>query len=136
MVTGSAYLTSFGHSVDMNVFLKDDAMNLFVVLHRYTNGARSFPGVEAQLLDKQVVVAGTPVEVSPRVALWLQPEGQAFRTSAMQPGGLVSLRVRPASDARLSSFAEVEAKTAGWVAGNVNLERNVSLRIGGSLRVN
>ena len=136
MVTGSAYLTSFGHSVDMNLFLRDDAMNLFVVLHRYTNGARSFPGVEAQLLDKPVTIAGMNVAVSPRVALWLQPQDQQFRTATKQPGGLVSLRVRQASAARVTSFLEVEAKTEGWVAGNVHLEPNVSVRIGGSVRAN
>ena len=130
------YLTSFGHSIDVNLFLKEDATNLFIVLHRYTNGARSLPGMEVQLLDAPVTIAGRALEVSPRVGLWLQPRDQSFRTTSAQAGGLVSVRIRPVTSARIGTFVEVEGKTAGWVAGNVDLERNVSVRIGGSLRVN
>jgi hypothetical protein len=133
--TASHYLTSFGHTIDLNVFVKEDITNLFVTLHRYTNGARSFLGADAMLIDSPFSVAGVALEVSPRVALWLQPEAQAFRTTSSQPGGLVSLRVRPTTSNRISSFAEIEGKTAGWVAGNVHLERNVSLRLGGSVRL-
>jgi hypothetical protein len=130
------YLTSFGHTIDVNLFLNEGATNLFVVLHRYTNGARSLPGMEVQLLETPVHVAGRAVDVSPRVALWLQPRDQSFRTTSTQPGGLVALRVRHATRARVAAFAELEAKTAGWVAGNVHLERNVSMRIGASVRLN
>ncbi|MEP6495669.1 MAG: hypothetical protein ABJF01_23500 [bacterium] len=130
------YLTSFGHTIDVNVFLKEEATNLFVVLHRYTNGARSLPGMEVQLLDAPVTVAGMAFDVSPRVALWLQPRDQGFHTTSAQSGGLVSVRVRPVTSARIGTFVELEGKTAGWVAGNVHLERNVSVRIGASVRVN
>jgi len=130
------YLTSFGHTVDVNLFVKEGATNLFVVLHRYTNGARSLPGMEVQLLEAPVTVAGKELAVSPRAALWLQPRDQGFRTTSSQPGGLFALRVRKATAARMAAFAELEAKTAGWVAGNVHLERNVSLRIGASVRLN
>jgi len=130
------YLTSFGHTIDVNLFLKEGATNLFVVLHRYTNGARSLPGMEVQLLEAPVTVAGRALDVSPRVALWLQPRDQGFRTRSPQPGGLVSVRVRQATPARVGAFVELEGKTAGWVAGNVHLERNLSARIGGSVRLN
>jgi hypothetical protein len=130
------YLTSFGHSIDVNVFLAQDAANLLVSLHRFTNGARSFPGVEAELIDAPVMVAGIPFDVSPRVALWMQPDAQAFRTTSSKAGGLVSLRVRPQTASRIATFVEIEGKTEGWVAGNVHLERNVSVRIGGSVKVN
>jgi hypothetical protein len=134
--SASHYLTSFGHTVDLNLFMKQDGMNLFVALHRYTNGARSFPGVDAQLLDLPVVLAGLPVDVSPRVALWLQPEDQGFRSSAARPGALASLRLRPSTSSRMGVFVELEGKTEGWVAGNVHLDPNVSVRIGGSVKLN
>ncbi|MEP6991633.1 MAG: hypothetical protein ABJA80_11950 [bacterium] len=135
-VSASHYLTSFGHAIDMNVFLREGAANVFVVLHRYTNGARSMPGVELQVLDAPISVASRAIVVSPRVALWMQPRDQAFRTTDSQVGGLASLRIRPATTARLSNFIEIEAKTAGWVAGTVQLDRNVSVRVGGSVRLN
>ena len=133
--SASHYLTSFGHSIDVNLFLKRGAANVFAVLHRYTNGARSFPGAEVQLVDVPLAVAGIPLDVSPRVALWRQPAGQAFRAESAATGALASVRVRHASEARVAPFLELEAKTAGWVAGNVHLERNVSVRAGGSVRL-
>jgi hypothetical protein len=133
--TASHYLTSFGHSIDLNIFLKEGTTNLLVAAHRYSNGARSFPGLDAQLLSVPVTVAGRSFEVSPRLALWMQPEGQDFRTTSSTAGALGSVRVRPATSARISTFVEIEGKTEGWVAGNVSLDPNVSVRIGGSLRL-
>jgi hypothetical protein len=132
----SHYLTSFGHSIDVNLFVKQASTNLLVSMHRYTNGARSFPGVEAQVIDIPVFVAGLALEASPRLALWMQPNAQAFRTSDSRTGGLASLRLRNVTTSRIGTFVELEAKTEGWVAGNVHLDRNVSVRVGGSVRVN
>jgi hypothetical protein len=132
----SHYLTSFGHAIDVNLLMGQDAMRLAVALHRYTNGARSFPGVEAELRDVPMALAGLPLDVSPRVALWLQPDGQGFRTSSARPGVLASLRIRPPTPSRIGTFLELEAKTEGWVAGNVNLWSGVSARLGGSIRLN
>jgi len=134
--SASHYLTSFGHTIDVNLFLKEDATNLFIVLHRYTNGARSLPGMEVQLLDAPIAIVGRSFDVSPRVALWLQPRDQGFTTTSTQPGGLLSVRVRQATPARVSTFVDLQAKTAGWVAGDVHLDRNVSVQIGGSVRLN
>lgn len=124
------YLTSFGHTVDANVFVKQGPTNLFVVLHAYANGARTFPGLDVELVDHVRMVGGRRVELSPRVALWTQPAGQAFRTSDARPGGLAALRIRVPVARRLGGLAEVEAKTAGWVAGVVQLDRAVNVRLG------
>jgi hypothetical protein len=133
--TASHYLTSFGHTVDLNLFMKQGDLNLYVVGRRYSNGARSFPGVDAQVLNAPVTIAGRGFEISPRLAMWMQPEDQAFRTTSAAPGALASIKIRPASASLVTTFVELEAKTAGWVAGNVNLGSNVSLRMGGSLRL-
>ena len=133
--SASHYLTSFGHTIDANLFARQGAAKLFLVLHRYSNGARSFPGVDAQLLDFPVAVAGMPLDVSPRLSLWLQPEGQGFRSTSSQAGVLGALRLRQVTASRVAAFVELEGKTEGWVAGNVALDRNVSVRIGGSVRL-
>ena len=98
--------------------------------HAYANGRAVFPGVEGELLDAPMTVGGRSVSVSPRIALWLQPEGQRFQTSRADAGGLAGVRVRSALSPRLSVFAELEAKTAGWVAGVPYLSSNVTLRAG------
>jgi hypothetical protein len=133
--TASHYLTSFGYSIDANLFLKQGPTNLFVVAHRYSNGARSFPGIDVQLIDLPLAVARVPIDVSPRLSLWLQPEDQGFRTTAAKPGLLGALKVRQVTSSRVAAFVEIEGKTDGWVAGNVSLGRNVSVRVGGSLRL-
>ena len=70
------------------------------------------------------------MSVTPRLDLWLQPEQQQFETSKGKPGGLVSLKLARPFNKRLDSFIELEAKTDGWVAGNVYLDDNVSVRLG------
>jgi hypothetical protein len=125
-------LTPFGHTVDANLFLARGGTNLFVVLHAYANGARVFPGADAELVDRAVELLGRRVELSPRVALWAQPAGQRFLTSAARAGGLAALRVRAplGGSSRLGVVAELEGKTAGWVAGVVQLGPAVNARAG------
>jgi hypothetical protein len=123
-------LTSFGYTVDANIFWKEDAANVFVILHSYFNRERYFPGAEAELLRYSVRVGGRAVDITPRLAAWLQPDGQRFRTAGAAAGVLGSMRLEPGAVRRLAPYLEIEAKTAGWVAGNVDLGSNVSLRLG------
>ena len=88
-----------------------------MTLHDYRNHQRNFPGIDATLRDRY------------RIALWQQPSHQLFRDRGGRLGGLASVRIH-----RRSMFAEVEAKTAGWVEGNVHLDRSVTLRIGRAIR--
>lgn len=127
-------LTSFGHTVDANVFLRQGPTNLFVVLHGYANHDRAFlPGVDAELVDYPIVVGGRRLELSPRVALWAQPAAQAFRTRDIRAGALAALRVRAPLVRGLGAMAVVEGKGAGWVAGVVQLAPAVNVRLGVSL---
>jgi hypothetical protein len=126
-------LTPFGYTVDANVFLSEASADLFIVLHRYTNGERSFPGIDAQLLRRPLTVRGHAFELSPRIALWVQPRAQRFQTAEGALGGLASLEASAPLGQRFGWSVAVEAKTPGWVAGNVQLDAGVSLRIGGSV---
>lgn len=123
-------LTSFGYTIDANIFFRQDAFNLFLVLHSYTNGAQRFPGADVQVIDLPVTIRGKQVALSPRAAVWLQPHKQEFRAASGVLGGLAAIRVDYPLAARFGSYMELEGKTAGWVAGNVHLDRNLSLRLG------
>ena len=129
-------LTSFGYTVDANIFWKEDAASLFVILHNYVNGERYFPGAEAELLRQPVRVGGRELYITPRLAAWLQPEGQRFRSARAVAGALGSIRLEPRARRALAPYVEVEVKTAGWVAGNVDLGGNLGVRLGvaGTLR--
>jgi hypothetical protein len=123
-------LTSFGHSVNTNLFVRQGRANVLAVAHRYANAARTFTGVDVRLLDWPLQAGGHALALTPRVSAWRQPAGQSFRATKADLGGLAALRVDYRQPGRLGAFAEVEAKTAGWVSGNVYLDRNVSVRTG------
>jgi hypothetical protein len=134
-VSAAHLLTSFGYTIDANVFLRDGDRKLFLVLHDYANGERNFPGLDAEWLDQRVTIANRTFIASPRVALWLQPEHQRFRDSDGAFGGLAGVRVTAPLRGRFGSFVDVETKSAGWVAGNVHLDRNTSVRFGLTARL-
>jgi hypothetical protein len=123
-------LTSFGHTINTNLFVRQGRANVFAVVHRYANAARPFAGVDVRLLDWPVQVRGRTLALSPRLSAWRQPAGQSFRTAEAALGGLAALRMDYRQAGRLGAFAEVEAKTSGWVSGNVYLDRNLSVRTG------
>lgn len=124
--TGAHYLTSFGYTLDANVFLRARGQKMFVTLHRYTNHDRSFPGVDVELVDRSF----GKYRVTPRLALWSQPEDQLFRTSNGKIGGLAGLRVDLPMRGLYGSYVAVDAKSAGWTTGNEHLGANFSVRIG------
>jgi hypothetical protein len=128
-------LTSFGHTIDLSLFVRQGDTNLSAIVHWYENGERGFPGLEVELLDYTFMMAGRQLSASPRVALWLQPEDQLFASRRGKPGGLLALRLRYPTSRQLGIFAEAEGKTEGWVAGNVYLDPTVAFRIGASVRL-
>jgi len=126
----SHYLTSFGYTVDANVFLRAHGGKFFVTLHDYANHDRRFPGIEVEAVDRELRIGGRDLRATPRAALWSQPDEQRFRTRDARVGGLVGLRVDLPARGRYGSYVTAEAKSAGWVAGNEHLDANVSLRVG------
>ena len=126
----SHYLTSFGHTIDANVFVRRGDTKLAIIAHAYANDGAVFPGLDGQLLDVPVTLGERSLSLTPRIAVWLQPKDQRFRTVRSDAGGLAGVRVRMPLSARLGAFADVEAKTEGWIAGVPYLDRNVTVRLG------
>jgi hypothetical protein len=124
------YLTSFGYSIDVNLLAQQAQHKLTLTLHNYFNHHHYFPGISLSLLRYPIMAGDQYIRFTPRMDVWLQPEDQQFDTRKGKVGGLVSLKLeRPLSE-RYDGFVELEAKTDGWVAGNVYLEDNVSVRLG------
>lgn len=130
----SHYLTSFGHTLDVNVLARKGAANMAVTLHAYKNRDSRFAGLETELLDYPIEFGGRGWTVSPRLAVWMQPALQRFDSARGTAGGLAGLRLRTAMSRHMGAFVDLEAKSAGWVAGSEYLGRNVSFRVGLSLR--
>jgi hypothetical protein len=124
------YLTSFGYDAGSNFFVDYKNNKMFFAVHNYHNLNNSFWGVEGQLLDKEVYVGATPILLTPSIHLWAQPKDQAFRTSDMQLGAKAELSASTMLGKVWQPYITVSAKTAGWVAGDVYLDNNVSARVG------
>jgi hypothetical protein len=129
----SAYhlLSPFGFDAGLNGFLRGPSGGLFMRLHNYSSAGHPWlPGLEAEGIALPVAVGVNTLYVTPRVALWLQPERQRFEGTGVRPGALIGARAAwPLSD-ELRLYVEADAKTAGWVPGNVYLDPAVTGRIG------
>lgn len=129
------YLTSFGQDATVDFMLDRNNKNWMLSLHAYQNKDGFFPGIEVGNHSLRFPVKSKNLEVTTRGMLWLQPDGQEFYTTKAQPGGLLQLRVGIPFGKTFSAYAETEAKTAGWVAGNPYLKSNVTMRMGFKLDI-
>jgi len=125
-LTGRHHLTSSGYTIEGNYFYKNKRVNALLIPRFYFNGSRAFPGMELQIL--RYPLSGWVL--SPRLMVWQQPKDQRFKTRTAQSGGLVSMKAGIPWMDHSEATLEIESKTEGWVAGNVYLEANTSIRLG------
>ena len=124
------HLTSFGYSIDFNVFAQGASQKALFIWHNYFNQHHYFPGAAVSVFDYPVQIMHHNLLFTPSISIWLQPEGQAFATSRSRLGGFISGKLTVPWTQTSKAYVELEAKSAGWVAGNVYLDNNVSTRIG------
>jgi|GEM_PF-6177385 len=129
-------LTPFGYTLASNVFLKNrDGLNIFGTVHLYNNETSTYPGIDVSLTRYPITVFEQPVHITPRLAVWMQPESLMFRDTSAKLGGLVSARIDVPVGKEWSVYGEVESKSMGWVAANEYLGSSLNVRIGLSLSV-
>ncbi|MDH5443949.1 MAG: hypothetical protein OEY52_00240 [Gammaproteobacteria bacterium] len=124
------HLTSFGYSIEANLFLKQDTTNIMLIWRNYFNKDHHFPGLELALYRLPVNFFGARLPVTVRAAIWQQPKDQLFTTSESEQGGLAGIKLHIPWTRQMESYFEVETKSHGWVAGNVYLEPETSYRFG------
>jgi len=127
-------LTSFGSDVSAQFFLKYETFNVVFAYHIYLNYKNYFPAIEAELIDYPLYLGKFGMFLSPRIIFGMQPEDQKFKTEKPEFLGLFGLRIDFMLSKHFLPYLDFTAKTDGWVAGNVYLEKNISLIIGASLR--
>jgi hypothetical protein len=123
--------TAFGYDVRLDLLAQQARVNLAISLHAYFNEEHFFPGLEAEVIRYPF---GSFL-LSSRLAGWMQPEDLRFGAASGRLGGLASIRATLARWSALQPYLEIEAKSAGWVAGNVYLDRNFATRLGLSARL-
>lgn len=126
------WLTSFGYDISTTGLLHYNTHNYVFTLHNYVNHANWMPGIELEtydyLLGKNVIKK--PIPVTARVMAWLQPENQLFFSTKPQIGALIEAKIQYPLSKYVNPYISVTAKTNGWVAGNVYLEKNISCSFG------
>lgn len=121
---------SFGTSTRLHVFYQEGALNLVLTWENYFSRHRYWPGLSAELLQYPLKIGGKMIPVCASASVWLQPQAQRFDSKRAQAGcGLMFRAVFPFTRA-LSGFLECNAKTAGWMPGNVYLEPAFQARAG------
>lgn len=120
------YLTSFGYTNNLNLFIKAGEANLFSTLLNYRNERQSLWGLELELRRFR--------GVSLRGQVYRQPTHQLFRDETSRVGGLLAATYYYPFLPRADAYLEIERKSPGWIAGTPYLDTATSGRVGVLLR--
>jgi hypothetical protein len=121
-VNAKHYMTSFGHSIDLNFFLKSYERSCIVTWHHYFNGVSYFPGIQVDIIRVPVELSNKTLYFTPTFGGWYQPDGQRFHNPTGKPGGVFGLRTDYPLSEKLETYLELQQKSEGWLAGDVDLE--------------
>jgi len=116
-------LTPWGYTLDARIGLKRGGLRGKVVLHNGFAATGYFPGFDLVLIDRPLLVQGLALDGI--IGLWLQPRDLRHDADERVPGGRIQIQLSWRAVAWLDLWAQVSAKTAGWVMGEVYLERAV-----------
>lgn len=128
-------LTPFGFEIAGDFLVRRGKWSWVYALQAYSNAKTVLPGLSGELFRYPAALARLPVYVSCGASLWLQPEDQRFRDTTPAPGGAVRLGVAVPVYGALEAWVEGDAKTDGWVAGDVSHEAGAQGRAGLQLRL-
>jgi hypothetical protein len=117
------HLTSFGYTIDVNVFLKKPAQSWLFTLHNQFNAVRYFPGFTAERIGMDL--PWPHLQLSTRLSLWTQPKDQRVKSASGLAGGLLGLTLTRDLSANAQAYLGLDAKSRGLVAGNPYLDANV-----------
>lgn len=122
------YLNSFGYDLTIDLFIERNNKEFLLSLHKYSNNIKCFPGLEIESPSINYTLKNKQISFSPAVMLWMQPENFYGREAKF--GGSLKTRVALSLNHWLATYAVLEAKTKGWVAGNPYLSENIGFRMG------
>jgi hypothetical protein len=129
------HLTPFGYEVAGDFLARRGKWEWVFTLQGMVNGRMALPGLSGELFRYPVTVGRTELHLSGGASLWLQPEDQLFATTSVTPGASVSVGAAVPLRAGLEAFVEANAKSEGWVPGDVYLDAALEGRMGLQLRI-
>lgn len=119
------HLTSFGWDSGMDLFFRSGSHKIEVILHGYSNKKMFLPGIECSLVREEVILLDKKVYVTGRALGFLQPKEGLFHTTKPVPGGLIGTGAAYPLTEWCELYADVSAKSYGWIAGSVRLRPSV-----------
>jgi hypothetical protein len=122
------YLTSFGAVVDSLLFVQNEEEKYLLTWHHGMTDTRYLPGLTVERLDQ--AMPWNQFFISWGLTYWPQPKDQRVENASTEDLFDVYSEFLYKIDETWSSYVEFEAKTPGWVAGQVALGRNFSTILG------
>ncbi len=128
-------LAPFGYSVGADVLLRRGKWSWALNAQGLVNGEMVLPGAGGELFRYPLLLGRKEVFLTCGGSAWLQPQDQLYRTTSVLPGAAVLVRTAMPILPNLEFFLEADAKTPGWVPGNVYLDAAAQGRAGLQLRL-
>jgi hypothetical protein len=124
------HLTSFGTATGLHLFYQQSKTNLVFTYNSHINRHKYWPGFSIELVRYPMAVAGKTLSVSTSASVWLQPCRQRFASTKGQAGYGIIMSASVPFTRHLAWTIECDAKSEGWMAGNVYLDSAVQARTG------
>jgi hypothetical protein len=124
------HLAPFGYAVAGDLLLRRGKWSWAFAVQAYASSDKALPGVSAQLFRYPLPLGRWAVYLTGGASAWLQPERLRFDAQGISPGGAVLGGVSLPLAGGLELWAEADAKSEGWLPGNVYLDPAVQARAG------
>jgi hypothetical protein len=124
------HLAPFGHSLEQNLFWKNDQHRFLVILRQYFNKHAMRPGIEFEHIGIDLSSWTKGALLDYWLALWQQPRQLRFDARRWQTGGRLGARLTVPLVSDLALTSELESKTRGWAASRVTLGAATEGRLG------
>ena len=129
------HLTPFGYALAGDLFLRLGKWAWTLTLETYVHSDGFLPGLSGQLFRYPLQLGRQVVFLTGEASAWLQPEDLLFDAPGAMPGGALLAGLSVPFAGGLELWAEADAKSEGWVPGNVYLDPAVQARAGFALRL-
>ncbi|HKP94650.1 MAG TPA: hypothetical protein VJ385_02730 [Fibrobacteria bacterium] len=129
------HLTPFGYDLGGDVLVRRGRWSWVFSARGLVNGEMILPGLGGELFRYPWAAGRQELFLTCAASAWLQPQDQLYRTTSVLPGGAVSLGAALPLRPSLELFLEADAKTPGWVPGNVYLDAAAQARAGLQIRL-
>ncbi len=121
--------TSFGVDMELRIYFMNTVNKFCFAVHNYKNYKNNFYAAEFNWVDFKLKTI-KKLSFTSRVLLGTQPKNQEFFTNQAQFFSLLAVNSNYNLTKNIVAYLQVQAKTAGWVAGDEYLKGMIRLRAG------